>query len=194
MSKLVVSFGAGVNSAAMIVGMHERGICPDLILFADTGGEKPETYRFVDLMRDWTERNMGLGITSVKNDGMYDSLQDECLQKHTLPSLVFGYRSCSDKYKVRPQRQYVSRTFPGEDVTWAIGIDAGEKHRIERAVAGSWHPLVEWGWSRDECMQALRRTGLPVPTKSACFYCPASTKADVLSAGQKAPAFTSRWR
>jgi len=34
---IMVSFGGGVNSAALLVGMHERDERPDAILFADTG-------------------------------------------------------------------------------------------------------------------------------------------------------------
>jgi 3'-phosphoadenosine 5'-phosphosulfate sulfotransferase (PAPS reductase)/FAD synthetase len=59
MVPLVVSFGGGVNSAAMLVGMKERGITPSLIIFADTGGEKPETYSFVSQMSEWTIENQG---------------------------------------------------------------------------------------------------------------------------------------
>ena len=42
---LVVAYGLGVDSTAMLVEFAHRGIRPDLILFADTGGEKPETYQ-----------------------------------------------------------------------------------------------------------------------------------------------------
>ena len=41
---IVVSYGGGTNSVAMLVGLHERGLRPDAIVFADTGGEKPNTY------------------------------------------------------------------------------------------------------------------------------------------------------
>jgi 3'-phosphoadenosine 5'-phosphosulfate sulfotransferase (PAPS reductase)/FAD synthetase len=41
---LVVAYGLGVNSTAMLVEFAPRGIRPDPVLFADTGGEKPETY------------------------------------------------------------------------------------------------------------------------------------------------------
>src|SRR5215471_2151116 len=50
---LIVAWGMGVNSTAMLIGMAERGIRPDLILTADTGGEKPETYAFVRTFRLW---------------------------------------------------------------------------------------------------------------------------------------------
>ena len=41
---LAVSFGGGTNSTAMLCGFRERGIKPDLIIFADTGAEMPHTY------------------------------------------------------------------------------------------------------------------------------------------------------
>lgn len=44
---LVASYGGGVNSTAMLIGMQERGEIPNLIMFADTGGEKPETYAYL---------------------------------------------------------------------------------------------------------------------------------------------------
>jgi hypothetical protein len=31
----------------MLIEFAHRGIRPDLILFADTGGEKPETYQYL---------------------------------------------------------------------------------------------------------------------------------------------------
>jgi hypothetical protein len=36
---LVVAYGLGVDSTAMLVEFARRGIRPDLILFADTGGD-----------------------------------------------------------------------------------------------------------------------------------------------------------
>ena len=39
----IVSYGAGVNSTAMLVGMFEKGVPVDLILFADPGSEQPYT-------------------------------------------------------------------------------------------------------------------------------------------------------
>ncbi len=39
---LVVAYGLGVNSTAMLVEF-----VPHLILFTDTGGEKPETYQYM---------------------------------------------------------------------------------------------------------------------------------------------------
>lgn len=39
----IVAFGGGVDSTAMVVGLIQEKRPIDLILFADTGGERPAT-------------------------------------------------------------------------------------------------------------------------------------------------------
>ena len=46
----MVSYGGGVNSTALLVGLHQHRIPVDLILFADTGAEHPHTYACLDIM------------------------------------------------------------------------------------------------------------------------------------------------
>lgn len=65
----------------------------------------------------------------------------------------------------------------------AIGFDAGEPWRQKPSPdpwADNWYPLVEWGWQRAACVETIRRHGLPMPGKSACFFCPASKRREVL--------------
>jgi hypothetical protein len=50
---LIIADGMGVDSTAMLLVLKACAIRPDLILFADTGGEKPETYRYIELRRAW---------------------------------------------------------------------------------------------------------------------------------------------
>lgn len=49
----VVSYGGGVNSTALVIGLLERHQPLDCVLFADTGGEKPETYEFLSRFDQW---------------------------------------------------------------------------------------------------------------------------------------------
>ena len=65
-SLLAVAFGGGTNSTAMLCGFRERGIKPDLILFADTGGELPETYEHVMEMDIQCRIWWGVGIGTVR--------------------------------------------------------------------------------------------------------------------------------
>jgi hypothetical protein len=83
-------------------------------------------------------------------------------------------------------------------VVKAVGLDAGEEHRLTWARTASadgkrssreqwldahyfsyWYPLMEWGYDRERCQRVIAGAGLPVPIKSACFFCPASKKSEI---------------
>lgn len=68
-SPIVVSFGGGTNSTAMLIAMVLKGIKPDLILFADTGGELPETYQWISVFSDWLQGQGFPSITVVEKGG-----------------------------------------------------------------------------------------------------------------------------
>ena len=42
--KYVLSFGAGLNSTALLIMLVEKSYPLDEVIFADTGAEVPETY------------------------------------------------------------------------------------------------------------------------------------------------------
>lgn len=90
---IVVAYGGGTNSKAMLCGFKERGIIPSLILFADTGGELPHTYEDVfgmDLkFREWW--GVGIEIVRAMYQGKPEGLEAECLRKRMLPSLAYGF-------------------------------------------------------------------------------------------------------
>jgi 3'-phosphoadenosine 5'-phosphosulfate sulfotransferase (PAPS reductase)/FAD synthetase len=93
---LVVAYGLGVDSTAMLVEFAERGIRPDLILFADTGGEKPETYAYLKAIRPFLARVGFPDVTVVcyrPKRAVYASLEEQCLHTRTLPSLAYGGKS-----------------------------------------------------------------------------------------------------
>ena len=194
---LVVNWGGGVNSTAMLIGMRDRGISPDLVIFADTGGEKPHTIEYARHFSRWLDKNGMPRLVTVQNDGIYKTLENNCLQKKMLPSLVYGFKSCSDKYKRRPVEKYEKAWQPAIDcwsaggkVVKAIGYDAGEERRAhipEDARYRYWYPLLDWNWGREECLGAIEKEGLPNPGKSACFFCPASKKWEILSLSRAYP-------
>lgn len=192
---LVVAYGGGVNSAAMVIGLCERGIRPDAIVFADVGDEKPDTYRHLGrVVRPWLRSHGMPDVTTVRrNDwaarrGLNTgdaTLEAECLRLRVLPSRAYGRGTCSDKWKQDPQRWWAQDWRPAQSawaaggrVLKAIGYDADEDRRAkdyEDKLFAGWHPLRDWGWGREECEEACERAGVPVPVKSACFYCPSST-------------------
>jgi hypothetical protein len=199
---LAVLCGGGRNSA-MLFGMYERGIVPDIITFADTGGEKPETYQAVELLSQWCDSHLGQTILTVGKSSMYSSLEYQSLRTHTLPSAAYGWRSCSDKWKIQPQDKLMTNFPPAQDIwarglkiTKALGYDAGERRRGESMKESDkyrfWFPLKEWNWYLNDCIEAFKRHSLPVPPKSACFYCPSSTKVEVKALAKEHPELFAR--
>lgn len=181
----VVSFGGGTNSTAMIIGMYLHKIPIDLILFADTGGEQPHTYEFIETFNGWLEKHGLPKITSVQyhdKDGNRLTLEQECINSGTLPSIAYGFKRCSLKHKIGTQEKFCNNYQPCKDV-WTsgqrvhkfIGYDAGETRRIQHAAPidevdkkyEKHYPLYEWGWTREECVRVIERAGLPKPGKSS---------------------------
>lgn len=206
---LIVSYGAGVNSTAMLIGMAEKGIQPRAILFADTGAEKPDTYEFMDLFDKWLSQRMSQGIIRVKyvprREGsvVWDSLEHECLERSQLPSLAYGWHKCSAKWKAKPQMIWLEQQADLQEyiaggglVNKAIGFRFGEERRrkehIQDPGTRKVFPLQDWRWDQEDCIKAIERAGLPVPPKSSCFFCPASTANDVIDLGRRYPKLADR--
>ncbi len=193
MIPLMVAYGGGINSTAMLVGMAERGIVPDAILFADTGGERPETITYVATVSDWCVAQGFPAIVTVSNAGKYISLEDECLSVPTLPSIAYGFKRCSLKWKLDPQEKWATRWLKAlaePRYTKAIGYHAGEGHRQSRAVFDKYdvrYFLREWGWFQEDCIAAVYRAGLPTAGKSACFFCPSTKPREILDLQERHP-------
>ena len=181
----VVSYGAGTNSTAMLVGLREREERPEIILFADTGGERPETYRHRDAVSDWCK---SVGFPRIITVAEAETLEANCLRRNALPGIAYGFKSCSDHYKIRPQKRWLKAH--GIDPWFWVGIDAGEAHRAKYETTR--YPLIEWGWGRDECIEVIARSGLPQPGKSACFFCPSSKRKEILELSRTHPELMER--
>lgn len=214
---VIVNYGVGVDSTAVLIEMHRLGIVPDAIIFADTGGEKPETLAYLQYIRPWL-RSVGFPDVKVlkrfehckhgrsRTTGKlttYETLQEECDQKHMLPSLAFGGHSCSIKWKADAINAYLKTQAwftnaqalahcmedPSRLPIHIIGFDNStadvrRRHNADEQNAKScnehccqrWFPLQCWGWAREECVRQIMLSGLDVPAKSACFFCPGSKK------------------
>ena len=189
---VIVSYGGGTNSVAMLVGMRERGIIPDHITFADTGGEKPNTYEHLEYMRGWCSDNGFPDIVTVKTvdiTGEQISLEDWCQRNMALPSIAYGFKSCSEKHKIRPQNKYYNNMEDAKAI-WAnggkiikyVGFDADEPHRAKRFDDPKYdvkYPLIEWGYGRAECINSIEAAGIPLPGKSSCFFCPSMRQSEI---------------
>lgn len=218
---LVVAYGVGLDSTAMLVEMHNRGERPDIILFSDTGAEKPETYAYLDAIRPWLLKVGFPDVTIVSYKPVranYTTLEGKCLENEVLPSLVMGQHQCALVFKRDTQVKYlrncqlvIDTLAAGGRLIQAIGYDDGARDRkrsekaaklhtrvrgqiAERAAKGKapladqWqiassdfiYPLQDWGLAREELAGVIEAAGLPVPPKSACFFCPATKPSEVV--------------
>lgn len=185
---VVASFGGGVNSTAMLIGMVERHETCDLILFADTGGEKPHTYEHVQEFSKWL-KFVGMPEITTVSRGV-ETLESDCLKRKALPGIAYGFKSCSDHFKMRPQRDYLKDCGLSAGTT-LVGFDLDEQHRAKN-FPGNRYPLIEWRWGRQECVEAIQRAGQKVPDKSACFFCPSSKKQEVMELRRMYPNLADR--
>jgi len=129
---LAVCWGAGWDSTAMLIEMEKRGIRPDLITFADVGGEKPGTYEFLPVFAEWcrdvdfpepttcvrgtgeetlaryrsavVQMSIRLGVKlTVEQTDRLSRLFGNMLANETMPSIAFGGKSCSVRWKIEAQ-------------------------------------------------------------------------------------------
>ena len=202
---IAVSYGAGTNSTALLVEMVNRGIRPDVITFADTGGERPATYEYLYMFSEWLVSKNFPEIVTVKKvtrDGCILTLEQNCLNEKMLPSIAYGFKSCSLKYKVAPQDKFMNSFNPaidawdkGEKVIKFIGYDADEERRAKINSDDKYeyqYPLIEWGMGRDECVISILSAGLNLPGKSACFFCPSSKPKEIRQLKREFPDLLQR--
>lgn len=198
----VVSYGGGTDSTAMLIELFGRGESVEYITFSDTGGEKPHTYEYLKMFSAWLEKRYGVPITVLHKNSMYTSLEDNCVKLNMLPSLAYGFKSCSEKWKIQPQDKFFNN-LPAAKEIWAaggkvvkcIGYDVGEERRAKIKETDKYtyrYPLIEWGMDREDCLEVISKAGLPLPGKSACFFCPASKKPEILELRDRYPELLAR--
>jgi len=166
--KFVVSFGAGVNSTAMVLLLRKHGYPIDEIVFVDTGCEFPETYEYLDYLVD----DVGWDINIVKpNVSGCSSLVEYCYKYKISP--FKNKRWCTVKFKIEPFYKYITRP----SIIYK-GIDYSEVRRVIPDGRGCLdiYPLVDFKMDRDLCVKMLSKEGIKIPMKSGCFICPFMNK------------------
>jgi hypothetical protein len=203
---IVVAYGGGTNSVAMLCGFIERNLTPNLIIFADTGGELPHTYNHIKMMSEKTMEWWGIPIEVVAKTYQKEqtSLEADCLRNKTIPSLAYGRKACSMKYKIDPKKKFMLKWMDSRGLTEivsAVGYDAGEGHRAHDVKTNTygknkqetmWYPLIEWMWRRQECVETIKRHGIPQPGKSSCFFCPSMKIGEIIRLRREYPEYFER--
>lgn len=109
----------------------------------------------------------------------------------------FSKRQCTSHWKIRPFRRALRALMRERglrirksNVNVWMGISFDEIERVAQPnVAYYRHvfPLVDRRLTREDCIQVIRDAGLPVPPKSACWFCPYTSAARTREIADKFP-------
>jgi hypothetical protein len=187
------TFGGGVNTIAGLIYATKLGIKFDFIVMADPGKENPGTYEYREYFNKWLVAHGQPEVTVVyqKNfKGEFVGLYQNCLNEGMLPSIVYGYKSCSLKYKAAPQDVFANNNEAiracwksGYRVQKFMWYDADESHRAKDYSNNKYllrYLLVENDIDRFGCVQIIIDEGLRLPSKSSCTFCPSMKPFEII--------------
>ena len=166
----ILSFGAGVNTVALMVMLVRDRAPLDGVVFADTGGETPDTYESVEVARTYLAEHQ-IPFTVVQARRSKADLYGTALRRRVIPSVQ--WRWCTRDFKVNPIHRHYRRL--GSHVNQYVGIGFDEVHRMRdshEAYVTNLYPLVDKRLTRQDCINLISEAGLPVPQKSGCYFCP----------------------
>ena len=162
--KYILSFGGGVNSMAILCLAKQGKLKIDAVIMADPDGELPETYEYVREVVIPLCEELKIPFHSVSAGSLYD----DNFKRKIIPYRLF--RSCSDKFKVRPIKKFIRENWGEANVKVMLGIDYGEQRRVKSH--DFLYPLIALRMDRKDCIKLIDHCGYFIPVKSGCFFCP----------------------
>jgi hypothetical protein len=188
----VISYGGGVQSTALCVLAAQGKIGKvDAALFSNVGtdSEHPATVTYVrQVMVPWAAAH-GLDVHElhrVRRDGTPETLMQNLTrpESRSIPIPVRmengapGTRQCTDVFKIKVVRRWLrdNGVTKKQPATVLVGFSTDEMQRVNNRRLSPYeipeHPLLNLGLNREACKGVIRDAGLPIPGKSACYFCP----------------------
>ena len=193
----VLNLSGGVESTAMYLMAVEGVITPkpEFAIFADTKWESRKTYEMIDWLDDRFGTEIPIRRVSTGNIKSHwlAGAADITKKVSTAPFFVRGdngryatlRRWCTRDFKITAIRQEVGKllkewqggkkSYPAGAVEQWIGLARDEVVRIKDSGAryvDHRYPLIEAGYTQNDCVNWLRSNGYPVPPSSGCVGCP----------------------
>jgi 3'-phosphoadenosine 5'-phosphosulfate sulfotransferase (PAPS reductase)/FAD synthetase len=174
--KKYLSFGAGVNSTALLLLLTDQGEDFETI-FVNHGGDYPETYEYVTYLREH-----GFEITEIKPPAYCGCTTiEQYIRKYKFLPGVFS-RWCTEHFKVIPFQKYIETP-----AVVFLGYSYDEKQRAERRTKKHKeendityeYSLIDLKISRDSCISVIREHNLKIPPRSTCYFCPFQSKQQI---------------
>lgn len=187
---IVVSFSGGKDSTAMLLRMIELDEHIDEVVCCDTYKEFPAMYRHIEKVKKVVE-DAGIKFTMLRSEKSFDYLMFEHQVKpraNTIKANTQGYswpdprnRWCTAKLKVDIINRYLRELKKHHEVIQCVGIALDETHRLERKnnrQDNHRHPLIEWGWTEENCLDYCYSMGFDweglyeLFGRVSCWCCP----------------------
>jgi hypothetical protein len=180
----IFSFGGGQQSVAVLVLAAQNKVQYDAFVFANVGddSEEPRTLHYLNEYAKPFAAAYGLELIEVARKGktLYQDLVGDN-RSINIPVYMAngapGNRNCTVHYKVKVVARWTKQRGATVDnpATIGLGISLDEMGRMnESRIAHQRHeyPLVDLRMTRQDCINVITQAGLPVPPKSACWWCP----------------------
>lgn len=194
----VFSFGGGWQSVA-VLALQAMGKLPkpyDAFVFASVGYEsEPDTHDYFEQVATPFAEKFGIRLEQTirrRRDGTeYPLLENVMGDTRSVPIPVRmsngapGNRTCTVDWKIKVINRWVKATGI-KRVTMGLGFSMDEAERC-RPEQTQWYiedgfekrvdyPLIDLQIFRDQLQAIFTEAGLPEPPKSACFYCPFTSR------------------
>lgn len=183
----IVSFSGGKDSTAMLLRLLELGEQIDEVVFCDTYKEFPQMYEHIQKVRKIVEEH-NIKFTELRNEKSFDYYMFEHEPKRKNPALIGnkGYswagsrsRWCTSRLKIQVIDKYILGLKERYNIIQYVGLAADETKRIERENNKYKKlPLVEWGWTEEDCLQYCYSLGFDWGglykyfSRVSCWCCP----------------------
>lgn len=177
------SFGGGVQSTAVLILAARKEIDFQTFIFANTGddSESPETIEYIKkYSKPFAEKH---GFKFIETGRAVSLYQYAIGNNSTIPLPVYmstgapGMRKCTVDWKIKPVAREMKKLGATKENPGiiGIGISRDEAQRVADSRIPTQineFPLIDLQLNRRQCVEIIESSGLPVPPKSSCWFCP----------------------
>lgn len=183
----ILSLSGGKDSTAMLLHILELldsgddSYPLDEVVFADTGLEYPEMYEHLDKLRKVVvEHDIKWTVLMPEHPFEYYLYEHEYVGKDGTVHHGYGWAGARTRWCTRALKTAMTdRMMQDKKSIWYTGIACDEPHRLQKKINRRHvHPLVDWGWTEEMCLQYCYSHGYDWGglyehfSRVSCWCCP----------------------